>query len=139
MNIQNIRSQHRLETNRQTFRTGDFNVSERQEEESTVQRGLKRSEANNSALEARISKFINTSGREGRRKKDWKQDFNCYGQPIDVLEKSSASEDDTLLPDKYMIHVETVNQTRNHKPRISLTESSNLIDTSEQTLETNLT
>lgn len=36
-----------------------------------MQRNLKKSEANNSALEARISKFINSSSMRSRRKREW--------------------------------------------------------------------
>jgi len=36
-----------------------------------VQRNLRKSEANNSALEARISKFINSSSMRSKRKREW--------------------------------------------------------------------
>ena len=66
LNMQNVRSLHRLDTNKQTFRTGGFNDSDRHE--STIQQQLKRSEEYNSALEARISKFINSSSMRSKRK-----------------------------------------------------------------------
>lgn len=117
-----------MDTNKQTFRTGGFNDSDIQE--STIQQQLKKSEEYNSALEARISKFINSSSMRSKRKQEWSLKKQMLGIGMREESDNHSVDSETLIhPDRPI----QVNAIQNRRAVTSMEESSALVDTSEQT------
>jgi hypothetical protein len=62
---------------------------------------LKKSEANNSAFEARISKFINSSSMRSKRKQEWSEKRkNLMAKTKEVISESSDLERNDGEPDQ---------------------------------------